>query len=134
MIRVRVETACRPTEDPAKVKRAVLNLFPDLVFEREDERVVGHTSSLERLRELIRNQKIRDAARGQFLAGRQGDRARVQLSKQAAFVGIVNFSLGSPLGDIAVEVESEDLDVAIDLVAESTIERGVKPSDRNEGT
>ncbi len=134
MIRVRVEAACRPTENPAKVKRALLNLFPDLIFEREDERIVGETSSLETLRELIRSQKIRDTARGQLLAGRNGDRTSVHLSKQAAFMGIVNFAAGSPLGDIAVELESDDLSAAIDFVAESTVDRAVTPSVRSGGT
>ena len=134
MIRVRVETACRPTESAAKVKLALLNLFPDLAFEREDETVVGHTSSLERLRELIRNQRIRDTARGQFLAGRHGDRTQVRLSKQAAYMGSVHFSAGSPLGDILVDVESDELAAAIDFVAESTVDRPVTPSGRTAST
>ncbi len=134
MNRVRVEAACRSTENPAKVKRALLNLFPDLIFEREDERVIGETSSLEKLRELIRNQKIRDTARGQLLAGRSGDRTVVHLSKQAAFMGIVNFAAGSPLGDISVELESDDLSAAIDYVAESTVDRALMPSVRSGGT
>ncbi len=134
MLRVRVETPRRPTEDPGKVRAALLRLFPDLVLEREDDRVVGTSSSLERLRELIRSQHIRDTARGQLLAGRRGDRTRIVLSKQAAAVGVVNFAAGSPLGDISVEIESEDLTATIDYVAESTVERAVRPSDRSEGT
>ncbi len=134
MLRVRVETVCRPTEDPAKVKRALLRLFPDLTFEREDDRFVGTTGSLETLRERIRNQRIRDAARGQFLAGRSRDRTRVALSKQAAYMGFVNFSAGSGLGDIEVEIESDELTAVIDEVAESTVTRGITPSARTEGT
>ncbi len=134
MIRVRVETPCRPTESPAKVKAAVLQLFPDLAFEREDEVVAGTTASLERLRELIRSQRIRDTARGQLLAARHGDRTRIVLSKQAAFVGVVNFAAGSALGDIAVEIESDDLTAVIDRVAESTVDRPLRPSARTEGT
>jgi len=45
----------------------------------------------------------------------------VSLSKQAAFVGVVNFAASSPLGDISVEIESDDLEAAIDYVAESTV-------------
>jgi predicted RNA binding protein with dsRBD fold (UPF0201 family) len=134
MLRVRVETPCRATEDPSKVRVALLNLFPDLVFEREDDRFVGTTASLERLRELIRAQRIRDSARGQFLAGRFRDRTRVALNKQAALMGIVNFSVGSALGEIEVEIESDTLGAVIDDVAESTVPREVRPSDRTEGT
>jgi predicted RNA binding protein with dsRBD fold (UPF0201 family) len=116
------------------VKLALLRLFPDLVFEREDDRIVGTTSSLEKLRELIRNQRIRDSARGRFLAGRFRDSTRVALSKQAAFMGVVNFSVGSPLGDIVVEIESDDLTAALDDVAESTVRPRVTPSARIGGT
>jgi len=45
----------------------------------------------------------------------------VSLSKQAALVGVVNFAASSPLGDIAVEIESDDLDGTIDYIAESTV-------------
>lgn len=134
MLRVRIETACHATEDPAKVRLALLNLFPDLVLEREDERFVGTAASLDRLRELIRAQRIRDSARGQLLAGRFRDRTRVALSKQAALMGVVNFSVGSALGDIEVEIESDELSAIIDDVAESTVDREVRPSARTEGT
>ncbi len=118
---VRVETPCRPTESLAKVERAVLNLFPDLRFEREDDFVVGTTESLDRLRQLIRDQRIRDTARSQFLRGRTGDRTQVTLSKQAASVARVNFATNSPLGDITVEIQADDLAQVIDYVAESTV-------------
>ena len=132
--RVRVETPCRPTESLAKVKVALLQLFPDLRFEREDELVVGTTENLDRLRELIRNQRIRDAARGQFLKGHNADRTRVSLSKQAAYMGLVNFAAPSPLGAVLVEIQDPDLTSVIDFVAESTVEPKLKPSDRSGGT
>ena len=134
MLRVRVETPCHPTENPAKVKLALLKLFPDLAFESEEDRIIGTTDSLATLRELIRSQRIRDTARGQFLAGRFRDRTRVVLNKQAAYVGVVNFAAGSPLGDIEVEVESDDLAATIEDVAESTVRPRVTPSARIGGT
>lgn len=96
------------------------NLFPDLRMESAADRVVGVTDRLDRFREQIRTQRIRDTARGQLLAGRRGDRTIVSLSKQAAFVGIVNFAASTALGDIRVEIESDDLAAVIDYVAEST--------------
>lgn len=134
MLRVRVEAPCRGTESAAKVRLAVLQLFPELVFETEEDRLVGTAASLDRLRELIRAQRIRDTARGQFLAGRQGNRTRVVLNKQAAFMGVVSFAAGSALGDIEVEIESDDLLAVIDYVAESTVEPKVTSSGRTEGT
>ncbi len=116
------------------MKVALLNLFPDLAFDQEGERLAGTTGSLAHLRELIRDQRIRDTARGQFLAGREGRRTRVSLGKQAAYMGLVNFAGLSPLGAIEVEIEDDDLDAVIDDVAESTLERKVTPSARSEGT
>jgi len=105
------------------VGTAIRNLFPDARIEFQDDRLTGMTESLERLRQRIRDQRIRDTARRQLLAGRRGDRMSVSLSKQAAFVGVVNFAAGSPLGDILVEIESDDLSAVIDDVAESTVDR-----------
>jgi uncharacterized protein len=119
--RVRVETPIHPTENPEKVMRALRNLFPDLRIESTAYRIGGTTENLDRLRELIRNQRIRDTARRQLIAGRRENRTTVSLSKQAAFVGVVNFAASSPLGDIAVEIEADDLDAAIDYIAESTV-------------
>jgi len=119
--RVRVETPVHPTENPEKVMTALRNLFPDLRVEFAEGRIVGTTQNLDRLRELIRTQRIRDTAKRQLLAGRRGNRTTVSLSKQAAFVGVVNFAASSPLGDIVVEIESDDLEAAIGYVAESTV-------------
>jgi len=119
--RVRVETPIHPTENSEKVMRALRNMFPDLRIETTEHRIGGTTENLDRLRELIRNQRIRDTARRQLVAGRRENRTRVSLSKQAAFVGVVNFAASSPLGDIVVEIESDDLEAAIDYIAESTV-------------
>jgi predicted RNA binding protein with dsRBD fold (UPF0201 family) len=121
MLRVRVETPCHPTEDPEKVIAALRNLFPDLRVEGRDRQILGTTERLDRLRERIRDQRIRDTARRQLLAGRSGDRTTVRLSKQAASVGVVNFAAEAPLGDIMVEIESDDLAGVIDDVAASTV-------------
>ncbi len=120
MVRIRLRTTCRPTESIAKVKIAVLNLFPDAVFSREDERVEAESRSLERLRDRIREQKIRDAARAALLAGIDGSVVRFALNKQAAYVGRVSLGSGSPLGDLEVEVEDGDPEGIIDGIAEST--------------
>jgi len=119
--RVRVEAPLHPTENPDKVMTALRNLFPDVRIESTERRIVGTTENLDRFRELIGNQRIRDTARRQLLAGRRENRTHVSLSKQAAFVGVVNFAASSPLGDISVEIESDDLEAAIDYVAESTV-------------
>ena len=134
MVRVRVEVPCHPTEDPSRVEAAVRNLFPEIAMERSSGSLVGVTARIDRLRDLIRNQKIRDTARGQLLGGRIGDRTTIWLSKQAAFAGAVNFAVGSPLGDIRVEIQDSDLLTLIDRLAESTVAPRIRSSDRTEGT
>ncbi len=127
MVRVRLRTSCRPTESLAKVKIAVLNLFPDAVFSREEEAVEAESRSLEGLRDRIRAQKIRDAARSALFAGVDGATVRFALNKQAAYVGKVSFASGSPLGDIEVEVEDGDPEGIIDGIAESTTRPPAEP-------
>lgn len=133
--RVRVEARVHPTESAAKVKAACLNLFPDLAFLEEGDALVGEGSSLDRFRDLVRNQRIRDSARDALIRARDGNAMRFSLNKQAAFAGRVSFGTGAPLGDLAVIVEDDDLDALIDRVAESTRGRRLTgTSTRTEGT
>ena len=120
MVRVRIRTPCRETESLAKVKIAILNLFPDAVFSREDDEVEAEAASLERFREKVRSQKIRDSARGALLHGVTGSRVRISLNKQAAYAGRVSFGADSPLGDLEVEFEGDEPEALIDGIAEST--------------
>lgn len=131
MIRVLVSVPVRPTDDRTKVERALSNLFPDLHVEATPEGLRGETTGLERLGELIRNQRIRDTARSVLLRGRTAGRTRFELNKQAAYMGRVSFGATSPLGDILVEIQAEDLDAAIDVVAESTVRPKTMTSSRN---
>jgi uncharacterized protein len=122
VVRIRIRAPCRPTESPSKVRLAVLNVFPDAVFSREEDEIEAESSSLERLRERIRTQKIRDSARGALRAGVEGRRIRFTLNKQAAYVGRVSFAANSPLGDLEIEVEADaaDPEALVDAIAEST--------------
>jgi len=120
-MRVLAECPLYPTESAEKVRKALRNLFPDAVLGEEGARVRAEAGDLEHLRELLQDQHIRDTARDQFIAGWAGNFLRFSLSKQAAFAGRVSFAASSPLGDITVTVEGEDLHVVIDHVAESTV-------------
>lgn len=112
-----------PTEDPEKVKRALLNLFPDGEVEEHDDVVIVRTDSGERLRQLIIDHHIRDTARSMMLCGRSGRGSSFRLNKQVAYVNKISFVEGVPaLGAIDVEIEDDDIDAAIDHLAESTVE------------
>ena len=99
----------RPTEDYEKVKQAIQNLFPDAQIEIHNNEVVGKSDNLDRLRELLERQRIRDSARSILLKGCRDGACIFRLNKQAAYMDKVNFAIvPHPLGDITVSVESDD--------------------------
>lgn len=117
MPQVVVRTVCKPTESVEKVMKSMLNIFPDLQIEQRDEELVGITQAVDKLEELLRQQKIRSAARAIFLKSVEGNTLKFRLNKQVAFVGKVSFAERSPLGDMEVRIEDENLTNLIDRIA-----------------
>ena len=118
MTAIQVETSVRPTENPMKVRAAVLNIFPDASFTEVEGRLSAEAHSLELLKELFRTQRIRDTARWVLLKSRDESSIRFSLNKQTAFVGKANFAPPSPMGPITVTIEDEDLDAVIRFLTE----------------
>ncbi|MCK4442997.1 MAG: hypothetical protein KAW09_00530 [Thermoplasmata archaeon] len=112
-----MRTICRPTENVDKVMKSMLNIFPDLQIEQQDEELVGTGQSIDLLEEILRNQRIRSAARKVFHNSVDGNKLTFRLNKQVAYVGKVNFAERSPLGDIEVTIEDDNLMVLIDRIA-----------------
>jgi len=124
MVEVRLRVRCHPTESREKVARAVLNIFPDAEFSGDDP-IVAVSHSLECFGEALRRQKIRDAARRVLRRGIRGQQTVFRLNKQVAAVGKVSFAEEEhPLGDIEVEIVSEDIERTIDSIAPSTRSEG----------
>ena len=111
------------TEDPEKVRRALLNLFPSAeVMEREGE-MTASTDDLSRFKELIRNHRILDSTRRVLLNGLADGKTSFLLNKQAAFVGKVSFAEGrSPMGPMTVVIMSDDMEKTIDDIAPRTVD------------
>lgn len=104
-LRIHLRAPLRPTEDPEKIVRALTSLFPGATTEVHQDAVTGVAPHLDRIRELVRSQRIPDTARGAMLAGLapDGSSARFALGKQAAAAGRAHFgALRSPLGDVEV--------------------------------
>jgi len=127
-VNVTVEAAVEPTEDEKKVERALLKLFPSERAERKTEEgntvgLVVRGSGLEflsALRNLIRQERIRNTARAIFLRSAEERVMRIYLNKQAAFMGRVSFCAPvgeSPHGPITIAVESDQMQVVIDYLA-----------------
>jgi predicted RNA binding protein with dsRBD fold (UPF0201 family) len=95
---VTAESVVNPTEDEAKVERALHNLFPSepihktSVHGNDVLKIQGDgLTFLSTLRNLIRQERIRTAARSVLFSRTEGKRIRIYLNKQAAFVGRVSF-------------------------------------------
>jgi len=129
-IAVRVETEINLTESEEKVKMAVAKLFGNVSTEIKpsykgsvlNAEAKGQ-EALVKLRNLLRSDRIRDAARKALFEGIQGQRIGFCLNKQVAFAGHVSFSeevAESPLGPIRVIIECENPRQLIDWLAPRT--------------
>jgi len=127
-VRVTAEAIVNPTEDESKVSRALLNIFPEAKLEKHSRtESVGvlrlHGEGIEflsTLRSLIRQERIRVAARKIILGKTRGQRIMIYLHKQAAFVGRISFCepVGeSPHGPISIEIYAADPEGVIDYLA-----------------
>jgi len=129
-IDIRVEADVNPTEDPDKVKTAVENVFGNLEFELKlQDRLkllVAKSKGLSELAkfgDLLRRERIRDAARRVLLDGVHGKGLTFYLNKQVAYVGHVSFSNPtgeSPLGPIKVQIRCDNPTELIDWLAPKT--------------
>ena len=129
---VRIDAPVRDTEVTDRVADAIRNVFPNAEVTHEPGRLVGETHSMDHFSELLHKQEILDTARREFAARESEDGFSFALKKQAAFKGVVNFSVGNPdeLGDIEVHVTVREPNVEefVDYVAPPT-EDGVPVSD-----
>ena len=115
-VTILVESLVNPTEDEKKVERALRNVFPSAKIERampgDTPRLRIHGEGLEflsTLRNLIKQERIRSAARAVFLSGTHEQRIHAYLNKQAAFAGRISFCQPegeSPLGPISIAIDT----------------------------
>jgi predicted RNA binding protein with dsRBD fold (UPF0201 family) len=127
---IQIDTEVNPTEDEAKVKRAIENIFSSLQFELKPLKREGlltargrGTDGLTKLYNLLRRDRIRDATRSVLYKGISGRSIIFYLNKQVAYAGRVSFSQPSgesPLGPIRVEIRCEDPRKIIDWLAPRT--------------
>ena len=127
---VHIEADVNPTESEDKVKHALENLFgPAEITVERAHRGSKITSTrkgpdaLTRLKNLLRRERIRAAARAVLLSGIDRNTVRFCLNKQVAYVGHLSFcqeEAESPLGPIKVKIESENPRRLIDwLISEN---------------
>ena len=120
-----IEITCPvyPSEDPEKVRTAILKVFPDAELEQKEDEITGKSESLDRFSKQIRKQKILDTTRSVLIHGKRGDRTRFFLNKQVAFVGKISFcEERTILGTIKVVIIDDDIEDLIDRVAPVTVD------------
>lgn len=106
------------TEAPEKVRKAILEIFPDAELEEREGYISGHAHSLERFSEILRDTRIRNTARARILHGKQGEMTNFCINKQVAFIGKINFvDENELLGAIEVRFRDDDLEGEIDMIA-----------------
>jgi predicted RNA binding protein with dsRBD fold (UPF0201 family) len=122
MLRLEARASLYPTEDPEKVREALLNLFPGGMVELVDEEMVLRSEQMDQFKQTIRSLRILDATRNSLRKGISGNSTSFSLNKQAAYAGKVSQAEGAPpLGNINVLIEAEDIEKAIDSIAPQTV-------------
>lgn len=127
---VEIEVDVNSTEDLEKVKMAVENIFGSVEFEVNPRkyrslllaRAKGR-DGLVKLYNLLRRERIRDAARGVLFEGLREKRMVFYLNKQVAYAGHISFSKPtgeSPLGPIKVQISCDDPQELIEWLAPKT--------------
>ena len=129
-VTVFVETQINPTENEESVKAAVNNFLDNATITIKPSikgssltAVAKGQDSLFKLRNLLHNDRIRDASRRLLFKSIRGNMISFYLNKQVAFVGHISFSeesSESPLGPIRVNIETDDPEQLIDWLAEKT--------------
>ena len=129
-VKIYVDAEVNPTEDSNKVQVAVQRVLGPIHLEKIDEEdrtyLKGTAEGLEPLsafHELLRKERIRDAARRVLLSGLDGNTITFYLNKQVAYAGHISFSQSegeSPLGPIQVEVQCDNPRKLVDWLTPKT--------------
>ncbi len=130
-VNVHVEVEINPTESEDKVKRAVENVFGSILMQikplNKGSLLVAEAEGLEALTtlgNLLRRERIRNAARRVLFEGLNGNVISFCLNKQVAYAGHLSFSkevAESPLGPIKVRIECENPRELIDWLTAKTL-------------
>ena len=129
-VTVFAETEIYPTESEDNVKAAVNNILGNAAITIKPS-IKGSTltalakgqESLLKLRNMLANDRIRDASRKFLFKSTRGNMISFCLNKQVAFSGHVSFSeetAESPLGPIKVNIETDNPQQLIEWLAEKT--------------
>ncbi|HOC77948.1 MAG TPA: RNA-binding domain-containing protein [Methanofastidiosum sp.] len=122
--KIKVSAEIKSTENLEKVKKSILNIFPDLTVEERDNEVIGSSEEedvLSRFIELTYSEAIRDSVNMVLKEGSRGNKISFSINKQAAYAERLNLSKESPLGPIRIKIYVEEPYDFIDKMIPRTI-------------
>jgi len=129
-VEIFVETDLNPTENEEKVRLAINNVLSGATYTlapaQRGSTLIAHASGrdcLIKLRNLVRNDRIRDAARKLLLKKVHTNTLSFYLNKQVAYVGHISFSeetAESPLGPLHFTIKTPNPQQLIEWLAEKT--------------
>jgi predicted RNA binding protein with dsRBD fold (UPF0201 family) len=129
-VTVFVETEIYPTESEENVRTSITSFLDNTAITVKSvakgstlTAVAKGQESLIKLRNMLRNDRIRDAARRFLFKSIRGNMISFCLNKQVAFSGHISFSeqtAESPLGPIRVNIETDNAEQFINWLAEKT--------------
>ncbi len=111
-----------PSEDPEKIQKAILNIFPYSTIKTENVSISAQSNdlkSLEKIYETIHTKQTQKIYRRNLEKNLENDTTWFYLNKQAAFVekiAICEKTDESPLGPIKVILTSVHIDRIIDWI------------------
>ena len=114
----KIQVSCKInlSEDPLKIKTAILNVFPELEISLNDQQLIGKSndiSSLSNISQSIHTKNTKNIYQRILKKNSNENSTWFYLNKQAAFVNIVALcseSDESPLGPIKVVLEGNDIE------------------------
>ncbi len=120
----KIEMFCsvNPSEDPKKIQKAILNIFPYSNIKTENVSISAQSNdlqSLEKIYETIHTKQTQKIYRRNLEKNLENDTTWFYLNKQAAFVekiAICEKTDESPLGPIKVILTSAHIDRIIDWI------------------
>lgn len=116
---VTITSIVNATEDEEKVKKAILNLFPNCDIRQDNNTLEIHDSLkiLESFKLKLKKQKIRSTVKAVL---ESSEDLRLYLNKQTAYIDIINITDGnSILGDIIVNIKTNDKNKFIEWLTPS---------------
>lgn len=129
-VTVYVEAEVNPTEDEEKVRQAINNVVGNAEITVKPA-ARGSTltaeakgqESLVKLRNILRNDRVRDAARRLLFKSIRGETLSFYLNKQVAYAGHVSFceeTAESPLGPLRFQIKTDDAAQLVEWIAEKS--------------